>query len=91
MQSRSGFSVTAPTGVQFRVFPDQRAGLKVACRCIQRMSRDENGLVLAGMALRRADITNVTVPMLDVVQIDESYRLTDLWVFSSAGATDFAG
>lgn len=28
MQSRSGFSVTAPIGVQFRVAPDQRRGFR---------------------------------------------------------------
>ena len=33
------------------------------------MSGGENGLILAGMALSGADVTNTAVPMLDVVPL----------------------
>ena len=36
------------------------------------MSGRENGEILAGMALGWADITNATVPMLDVVPVHEA-------------------
>ena len=38
------------------------------------MSGGENGVILAGMALGRADVTNATVPVLDVVPLHETGR-----------------
>jgi len=52
MESRSGLSVTAPMGAQFRVSPDQRAGLRSrALRYKEGMSGSQNRMIVPSVAL----------------------------------------
>ena len=59
--SRSGLRVTTPMCDQYRALPDQRAGLRCFDLCVQFVASYQDGLVLASVALLRADIANAAV------------------------------
>ena len=52
-EPRSGLRVTGPVGVQSRVAPDQRAGLRSRAWRVQRVAGGEDGVILAVMSLPR--------------------------------------
>ena len=49
--SRSGLRVTAVAGVQFRVEPLQRRGLRSRASLVERMTRQQHAAILTGMTL----------------------------------------
>jgi hypothetical protein len=74
--SRSGLRVTAPIGVQSRVQPDQRAGLRsrawtyTSCRVafprldIHLVTSREDRVIVSVVALRRTDAADAAVAVV---------------------------
>jgi len=71
MTTLSGFSMTAPIGLQ--LLPDQRVGLRSRA-VAYRVCCSQNSVIIPCMALGRADVTNAAVAMLNVVPLHESSR-----------------
>ena len=65
--SRSGLRVTTPTGVQLRVCPLQRCGLRDRALGRPPWRAAEHGTILPGMTLRGADVADAAVAMVVVV------------------------
>ena len=64
MESRSGFEVSGPMGDQLHVLPDH---LLLSCMDVQPITSVRAGVVVPGMSLRRADIEDAAVTVLEFV------------------------
>ncbi len=61
----------------------ERASLEV-----QRVTSRQDGAIVAGMALRRTDVADAAVSMIDVVPIDEAHRPNWSSAFTASSSFD---